>query len=900
MLAPSPLRAQDSGGWQANSDDAILLDVRSGKYSLGDSVRGYQTIDGVCVDLADVIVALDLPLALDKKSRRATGWIFAENQRLTIDRESGTEQIMNNKARLAPTAVYDTPEGWCVDTRTLARWLDVELTVDLGNALLHLKSARKLPFEAALERKERAARIRPTQNFDLSSLPQSRSPYRLWRTPSVDAVVTVGGLKNNRTGQSFDAKYELFASGELAGASFDARLSSNNRAVPESLRLRAYRTDPKGKLLGPLAATHIAIGDVSAPSTPLVAQNGAGRGLLITNRPTDRPDFFDRTSFRGELPVGWEAELYRNDQLLAFAETRADGRYEFIDVALLYGVNRFEIVLYGPQGQVRRETRTFNVGLGSIPPRQTYYWANVQQSGRDLITLGRSDDRPLPREYGWRAGVGVERGLDVRTSLSAALFSLQIDAIRYELGEVALRRAIGTNLVELSGALNDRGKGALRGQWLGSIGGLSVSGETIWAQSGFVSDRITEDIAQEHRLALDANLRLGSRFSLPLHLDAELERSHRGSSSLAVNGRSSLNFRRFSITGELSWRQLRSALGERQPDELSGNVLINGRLGKLRLRGEASFGLSGTAGLRSLGLTGEWDAGETSNWRAALNFDPRDDRLRAAVGWTKHFDAFALTANVEGASDGSVAAGVNLAFSFGPDPRGGGVRFSRFKLASQGQVLARVYRDRNRDGVRQADEPLERGISLTAGRTIALTPTDAQGEAVIDNLDPFVPISIGIDGGSLPDPLVQPALPGIVVEPRPGIAMMVEIPLVAAGEVEGTLVKPAGGTLSGVQLELIDVEGRVARQTVTEFDGFFLFEGVPYGDYRIRIGALSAQAIRAQPLLPGTVRVNEAQPIASAGIVAIALRQQLAGGQAAGESGAELPSAPPTTAFDPL
>jgi hypothetical protein len=548
---------------------------------------------------------------------------------------------------------------------------------------------------------------------------------------------------------------------------------------------------------------------------------------------------------------------------------------------------------------VRRETRTFNVGLGSIPPRQTYYWANVQQSGRDLITLSHKEDQALPREYGWRAGVGVERGLDVRTSLSAALFSLQIDGIRRELGELSLRRAIGSNLFEVTAAFNDRGKGALRGQWLGAIGGISVSGETIWAQSGFVSDRITEDIAQEHRLSLDANLRLGSRFNLPLHVDAEVERSRNGNSSIAVNGRTSLNFRRFSVTGELSWRQLRSALDGALPDQLSGDVLINGRLGKVRLRGEASFGLSGVTGLRSLGLTGEWDAGETSNWRAALNYDPRDDRLRAAVGWTKHFDAFALTANVEGASDGSLAAGVNLAFSFGPDPRGGGVRFSRFKLASQGQVLARVYRDRNRDGVRQADEPLESGISLTAGRTIALTPTDAEGEAVIDNLDPFVPISIGIDGGSLPDPLVQPALPGIVVEPRPGIAMMVEIPLVAAGEVEGTLVKPGGGTLGGVQLELIDVEGRVARQTVTEFDGFFLFEGVPYGDYRIRIGALSAQAIRAQPLLRGTVRLHEAQPVARTGILTIAPRQQVAGGQAAGESGTQMPSALPTVGFDP-
>ncbi|MCQ4051691.1 carboxypeptidase regulatory-like domain-containing protein, partial [Klebsiella pneumoniae] len=121
--------------------------------------------------------------------------------------------------------------------------------------------------------------------------------------------------------------------------------------TPESLRVQAYRTDPDATLLGPLKATSVAAGDVSGFSTPLVSQSGVGRGAMITNRPVERRDAFDRTDFRGELPNGWDAELYRNGQLLGFATNRADGRYEFLDVPLLYGQNRFEIVLYGPQGQ---------------------------------------------------------------------------------------------------------------------------------------------------------------------------------------------------------------------------------------------------------------------------------------------------------------------------------------------------------------------------------------------------------------------------------------------------------------------------------------------------------------------------------------------------------------------
>jgi hypothetical protein len=49
-----PARAAE--GWRANSDDALLFDVRLGQYRLGDGVRGYETPGGPCVDLADTIL----------------------------------------------------------------------------------------------------------------------------------------------------------------------------------------------------------------------------------------------------------------------------------------------------------------------------------------------------------------------------------------------------------------------------------------------------------------------------------------------------------------------------------------------------------------------------------------------------------------------------------------------------------------------------------------------------------------------------------------------------------------------------------------------------------------------------------------------------------------------------
>jgi len=869
LLMASPAAA---GDWAASDDDALLFDLRSGNYRLGDGVRGYKTDSGICVDLADMIIAMDLPLRLDKKSRRATGWIFSESQTLTIDRDGDLVQKGSSSKKLPPGQIHDVPEGWCVEIESLSNWFDVDFTPDLSNALLTIKSKTQLPFERALARKEQAARIRPRKSFDLSGLPQSSEPYKFWRTPSLDAVVSAGGLSDKRSGQQFDLRYELYASGEVGKASFDARLSSDNRGIPENLRLRAYRTDPKGELLGPLRATHFALGDVSTFSTPLVAQSVAGRGALITNRPVERPDSFDRTSFRGELPSGWDAELYRNGQLLAFAENRTDGRFEFIDVPLLYGQNRFEIVLYGPQGQVRRDVKVIPVGLDSIPPRKTYYWAGIHEAGEDLVRLGAAT--PM-RQAGWRGGVGVERGLDAKTSVAASLFSLQLDGNRHDYLEGSVRRAVGPTLVELSAA-SDLGSGvAFRGQLLGQLGNSYVTAQSVWARGGFISDQIEENVKSRHSLAVDHSFRIGSK-AVPVHIDAQYETRSDGRDSLDITGRMSLNLKRLSLTGELNWEKRFSDTGPDPPDRLGARLLANGRIGRVRLRGEAVYRLAPEKRFERVNLTGEWRAGERSDWRAELGYDAALNRARAGIGLIRRFDHFSLTASVEAASDGSVAAGLNLAFSLGPDPRSGKFRFSNNKLANNGQALAIVYHDQNRDGIRQPGERLAEHVELTAGQTLAVTATDAEGRAVIDNLQPFRPVLIGIDSSSLPNPYVQPAWPGLVITPRPGVAMTVELPLVSAGEVEGTLIRSGGATIAGVGLELVDREGRVVKQAQTEFDGFFLFDRVPYGHYTIRIGELSAQAIGVPTALAVRAVLDDDHQVVRLGTVTVGAHAHMA------------------------
>jgi hypothetical protein len=852
-----------ASGWQANEDDALLFDVRVRQWRVGDGVRGYQTDTGVCIDFADVVMAFDLPVRIDKKSRRATGWLFEENRTFTLDRDSNIVQIINKSQNLGATDVRDVPEGWCVDAAIMSKWLNVQLKVDQANALILVSADRPLPFERAEERKSRAGKVRPAREFDLSSLPQASDPYKFFRTPSVDIVTSINAARDKRSRNRVDARYEMYASGEIAGASFDARLSSNGRGVPESLRLRAYKTDPEGRLLGPLQATHFALGDVSTNATALGIQTTAGRGAFVTNRPLNRPASFDSTVFRGELPDGWDAELYRNGQLIGYVQSRGDGRFEFLDVQLLYGQNKFEVVLYGPQGQVRREVKMIPVGLDSIPPRETYYWAAIQDAGRDLINMGRLEES----EYlGWRGGIGLERGLDPKTSVSASLFSSVLRGQRQYYLEGSVRRAVGPTLIELASAANLVGGYALRGQMLAQVGQALITGESAWLFGNYQSERYDRDVRRFNSISFDHGIKFGRQY-LTVRGEVRYIDRYDGGRRIEAGSRILFNISSLNASAELLWSEDSNKSSVDASSRLDAVYRLSGRIGGLRLRGEATFAFSGQSGFRESRITGEWSAGERADWKVEAGYSASDSRARLALGHSRRFKHFAINGLVEAASDGSVAAGLSLAFSLGPNPHKGGIRVAADKLASSGQAFAVVFQDDNADGIRQPNELVQKDVELTAGSTGRGSPTDAEGRSVIDGLVPYEQILIGIDASSLPDPFVQPAISGIVVTPRPGIPTVIELPLVSAGEISGSLQREGGKSLSGVDIELLDKNGRAVKVTRTEYDGFFLFEFVPYGTYRIRIAPLSANIIGLAAELPGAIALGKTNGTVDMGII---------------------------------
>ena len=369
----------------------------------------------------------------------------------------------------------------------------MRLNANLYEAAIQLDSDKPLPFIEAIERKSRAARLRGKKTFDLADYPQAPLPYATWRTPSVDVVADTAYVHTgNGGGDQFRTRYQLYASGEVAGASVDLRLASDSQGMPDTLRVRAYRKDPDGGMLGPLKATQVAAGDVEVYAGNLAGAGGIGRGAFVSNRPLERPTSFGKTVLRGALPIGWDAELYRNGQLLAFQSDTPDGRYEF-DVDLVYGSNDLEVVLYGPQGQVRRESQSIPIGYSAIAPGKLEYWAGIIQRNQDLISF---HDPPGYLDWGWQYGFGTQYGLDNRTVVGVSGHSVFLEGKRRDYGELNVQRAMGPVLLDLTAAQEFGAGRAYRASALGRIGKINVEAETFFLDGSFTSGLVGQ---QERR-----------------------------------------------------------------------------------------------------------------------------------------------------------------------------------------------------------------------------------------------------------------------------------------------------------------------------------------------------------------------------------------------------------------
>ncbi|KQW82945.1 hypothetical protein [Brevundimonas sp. Root1279] len=837
-----------------SADDLLWMEVRSGGYQLAESVNVYSSRAGVFVPVGEFSRVLDLAIGVFPSQRRAEGWVLSPDREVTIDLAAGRATIAGRAIAIGPDQAAIYGDDLYLRTDIVEQLLPVRLSADASAQVLELTPTEPLPFQQRLEREQRQVQLGAGPAGETAV--RLDTPYALFTAPSFD--INIGGLLA-RNGVDQAGRYDIRAAGDLLYSGMEAYVGSDDDGRVNDVRVMLSRKDADGRALGPLGGTRAGIGDVFTPSLAIGAASFAGRGVFYTSAPLESLDIGTPLDLRGELPVGEEVELYVNEVLRGSQVTAVQGRYQFLDVPLAYGLNTIRLVFYGAHGETREVVRRINFGSGQIEAGKVVLRLGAVQQGRTVFDVG---DVPFGQDDAGRLVAALDYGLTPGLTVSAgAAFYTPLGQDARSLGTFGLRGSLGPVATQADVAFdNDGGQGVSLGLAARPLG-VSLVGRHSEYRGGFVDETRqlgVTDLAPLRRATdfrADGQFELKGGLTVPVSLN--LRRLERMDDSRLIDGelRASAPLGPFYASSSIVWEDETRADGSglnRWAGSTDFTTLVSTRL---QLRGGLAYQISPDPRVDSAYATADWQLTETQALRLGVvrTLGPEQQTsLQGSHLWRADRFDLALNASYE-VEGGDWRLGVQLGFGFGFDPSARRYRMVRPGVASGGSVAVNAWADENGDGVRQADEAGVAKIVVDAPTT-ALT-TDADGHAFATGLGDGAFARVRLNAEGIEDPFLVGGPAVIEVEPRPGRTAVIDYPMQRAAEVELPVrLQRSDGeprALAAVNVELVPERGGEVLTGRSDHAGVLFLEGVRPGAYTVRLQAEQARALGmtlAQPV----------------------------------------------------
>jgi hypothetical protein len=845
--------ASPAGGQLAlprgDEPNLVLLEVQLDEHVLAEAITTYQYGRETFLPLGELARLLTLAIRTQPGQGTAEGFVLSEARGFSLNVAQARLTLADQTQVFDPALVRLQSDDIYVASTLLSRWLPLDFEVNLSSLTLRVKPRERLPLQERLERERLGARAGArTGGYEDPGYPRHAMPYRLLGVPFIDQTLGVG-LRTGNGSRQTSANYTAYLTGDLLGMESALFVSSDKQNPSPDVRFTLARHDPDAGLLGPLRARSVMFGSaVSVPSVANIASSslaGTGYGLMLSNRPITQPTSFDRHTLRGDLPPGWDVELYFNEGLVGFQTSRADGRYSFDDQPLAYGPNEFRLVFHGPLGQQRVERQSFLLEQSSTPPGAFYYNLAQRQDGS-----GQS--RSLAQfEWGlnkYLTGTGGFVRLPVLAGSNSA--------------DGQLYTNLGLRVFWQSFILSSDFFKSPTGGWLNESGlKTRVSGVAVSYSRAQLKDFSSElflpsadPLSTRDKLRLDGAIPGGFLPRLPVTLEVQREQFQSGSTNLALTGRVAAYVNRTSVANQLTWQ---TSGGN---TSASGALQLSRRVGDIGLNGQLGYSLKPEAKLETIALSGDKRLSEGYLLNLGLVRSVGSSETLYTAGLNKSLGSYGLGLSTSYSSRGDFAVGLQLFIAMGREPRQAQWRFDALPKADSGAASVRVFLDDNANGVMDSgEEPIE-NVALTVNGSRALARTDAAGIAWLDRLPIRQHVDIAVDTQTLEDPYWVPQRKGLRLVPRPGHAAELDFPVVLTSEIDGTVYlveKTSRRGIGDVVIELLDIDRRVVSTIKSSSDGYYIVSAVAQGGYSLRV---SPQQLHQLGLIDPGVRAITITP----------------------------------------
>lgn len=835
----------DNQSWTPRDEDLRILEMRVEQYRLEDILPTYQRKDYLLVPLGLLSEILDLALNVDPGTGVASGFVFNESNTFYLDTSRNEVLIKGVSSLYNKSLVYVLDDDIYVDASLLSKWFDITINVDLLASSVKITSEEQFPFIVRVQREERIAKTRARLNADAPYYPYHYEPYDMWNAPFIDQTFE-SSSRHSDTGTTNTLRSTTYMTSDLLGMESSLYLFATNDSALDDFRFNLGKKDPESELLGFAHATEYAMGNITEPRLKNITTSSVQEpGVLVSNFPLDRQAEYDRHRFRGNLLPGWEVELYHNESLIGYQSVPIDGQYDFDDVPILFGRNYYRLVFYGPQGQVREQEQTFELGQ------------SLTEKGKHYYRVLASDNE----NGGSRATGQYDIGLTEQVSASFIAASIPLD--------VTFTTVEQHNYVQAG----------LRGYWESVFATIDViddvdGGEAVNfdLQTGigattfkFNHTFLNQFFSEEYRITAqefksDTDIRIDTAIPpsflprIPFSLELRLSDFVSGNDRNELINRLSLQTYGLSLSNELTYVQNSSA-----QNLFTGTFGISGYMDRISVRGTINYAFQPIDEVTNVNLTVRPALYKNFQFTYGLNHSLRHDLTEISASASKAIGKYNLSLGARYDTDEAISLDARFSIGIGREPREKIWNSHAQAIAGRGSVSARVFLDNNQDGIfNEGDEPLE-SVGFTINGGFQQTRTDENGIAFITGMPEHRPVNLAISESTLVDPLWTAAIDGMRIVPRPGQAMQLDFPIFTSGEIDGTiyLVKnnrtvPAGR----VKVEVVNKQGDVVRSTTTEYDGFYVISNIPLGMYSVRVSPAQLGELNLQAELETTIVIS--------------------------------------------
>src|SRR5574341_1813322 len=811
--------------------EPVVVELQIGRLA-SRTVQAYRVRTEVLVPLTQFFQLAEVLFRLSPEGRlEAT--LDPGRLRIVVDAERDTMLAGGHRVRLEPEFKIFRDGELYVGAERLGDLLDVSIIVDWSELTVTVMDPSRLPVALRLRRE--AAR----QAF-------------LRRGEAVEAERHLGLERPRWDGLVFD--YSVFTPSDdpLTGGAYTTAIGADALGGALELGLSSVGRLDRGtaRLEGSWSGVwrdnswikQLRLGD-GVSTGPRVRQL---RGVSVTNAPFIRPSLVGAVRYRGSLEPGWTVEAYRGGDLVAYDSTDAGGAFA-VDLPVRYGENPVDFVAYGPFGEVRQFNRTYRVLNELLPAGRFEYGASLGECTTATCDATANLDLRYGASRRWTAQAGVDQVWQdtladafhpyaAVTGTPTTEWAVAVEAVGQGYTQAGLRYEPSLNL-RLEGSYT-RFADSVRDPLIAPLGRRSQ-----WSFLGFVRpsgasgylflqgsvDRVTTTAGTDTRAQLSGSFQAADVRLLP-YLRVNRQASSRALAYVGLNSYFLPRPQWGRVFGAI-WA--RSALeAERVQGLTSAAAFAGSNLSPaVRLEGGVSY-QRGTPGVTySLSLVTYLPSVRTITTIVAPTGQP--------VSGTQFVQGSVLYDRTSR----------RLALAPGPSLERSG-------------LAGRVFLDENGNGVLDAAEHGIPGVRVLVGTHSAVS--DSGGEYRVWDIIPFEPILVAVDSLTLESPLLVPAAATVSIVPGPNRFRALDLSIVQAGVIEGTVRGATGRGVGGVTLLLTERRTLARRTLVTFTDGAFYLLGVKPGDYELTVEprVLDALGVTADPgrfsLTPGVEGVGRA------------------------------------------